>query len=532
MKQYKFYLTTFICFIIIFSLNSIYPCRKYSKQELKYFQTQLKKNNNNQNVRIASNKENTDYFCIANTKISTGTPIFSLPKEQAICAYNLFPFKYEIVQTLMQIKKDTGSLDNALISQLVLTYYVLYLKNEEKYKINKFIIDKEVKHYYNTVEIDRELVKLLPDAKISGYTSDSRHLAILRDYGHSQDDKIQLLESLFTLFLSNINKTKLSEKIYPWVSNFKEFLNAYAIVAGESTFITLDDFDKIDGYNEKSDNSVQSQNQKQNHNFNTKFGNQAPCIFSLGRICRYFQSKISKEGQTRPMQVKTREKYFDIYISKSLSKGSEISFSYSVDQSNLTLLMNFGEVLKNNVWDFYGISVDHAKDAFNEDQFKLCKELGCLKATDKFEKQPEKLDFKIYKNIFSKDLMNYGRSFFLKKKFDYQKVLKTFLTSENNIWTFVNEVKALLFYYKELDKYTLSRRPLYKQQMHRNNNKKKGISPKDKLFNSVAELIYRFDINYKTILLKHDQYVLAKIIKLTNFDISRLGVKYIATKKK
>ena len=526
MKSAYFTFTSTLLFTLIIIFSHISHSKPLSKPKLNYILKQLK-NTNNETIKIARNKANTENYCIANKQIYRNVPIFSVPKNQSICSFNLFPFKYEIINTLLEIKKETGKLPDIMISQFVLTYYVLYLKNNKQYKISDYVSENEVKHYYDSTTIDPEIIVLLPDDIITGFNSDINHLKILAENGHNQDDKFNFMELIFSLFVIKINKTKKSEQIYPWVSNWNQFKNAFAIVSSESNIVNLEDFEKMD-----TKGSTKNENEKQNHNFNSKVSSQGGiCIFSFGRVCRHFNTKKILDEQTRPMKLTSRQGFFEISIGKSLSQGSEITFSYNIDQSNLTRLMNNGEVVKQNLWDFSGISVEHGKSTFNENQFNLCKALGCMSVTEKFETQPENASFKIYKPLFSNDLMNYSRAYFLKKKFDYQKVLNTFLASENNIWTFVNEVKALIYYFNEINKYSASKTSIFETQKIRNQNSQKGITKNALDFNKLAMLIYKLDFNYKSILINHKLLALSKVIKLTNFDINRLGTKYINKKK-
>ena len=92
-------------------------------------------------------------------------------------------------------------------------------------------------------------------------------------------------------------------------------------------------------------------------------------------------------------------------------------------------------------------------------------------------------------------------------------------------------MSILAYYFNEINKYSASKTSIFETQKIRNQNSQKGITKNALDFNKLAMLIYKLDFNYKSILINHKLLALSKVIKLTNFDINRLGTKYINKKK-
>jgi hypothetical protein len=116
----------------------------------------------NNTIKVES-KPDTGLSCIANDYIEYGRLTLRIPKKLSLCPYYIFPFKYEIFDSLLKIPglNQTIGVEQRFPVYL-LTYYILYAVYAPKKNVHEHIIKYNLTDYYNCTEIDDSIKDSFP----------------------------------------------------------------------------------------------------------------------------------------------------------------------------------------------------------------------------------------------------------------------------------------------------------------------------------------------------------------------------------
>jgi hypothetical protein len=271
-------------------------------------------------------------------------------------------------------------------------------------------------------------------------------------------------------------------------------------------------------------------------------------------MCNHKQPKYSKGSELKYIDIRTKLGYYTHFSSNNWRPGDEIHFNYSVTPSSQLLALNYGFVVKKNIYDNIVVKVkDHRK--LTEDQKNLCNEIKCFNNYNKNEdnKFKERNEIISYTEL-NEGLLNYGRVRNLNEKFDIKEIKEKLL--KDNFISLNNEVSAYVFYLNNLKenlkeeenifdeifregsyiknkiKYLESNSILELAESETGTYKKsylKDIKNLKKL--KTQETIYDFIFSIKNILLVHTNKILDKILEKNSLIIQNLKDRYLKVKR-
>jgi hypothetical protein len=459
--------------------------------------------------------------CFASENIQLGEVIIKIPKKFSICPYNLFPFKYELISYLLEIpgmKESVGQ--NQKLSIFLNTYYILYYLYAPKEEIKSYIENKRLKRYFNIDEIDESLRDSFQE---NYFEFTQEHLMLLKSLGYpfSMDAE---LENIFSFVKDKINSSPHVDMILPWAVNFKNFKKAFNILMSRGITIKYEDY-KI----------LKSEDTKKNIEVNKLIGKNlgSICLISYIDLCNHYQPKYEDMRDKKNIVITTSKDYINIQPENNYYLGQEVTYTFVNDPSNLVMFYRYGKAIHPNIFNLVKIKVEH-KERFNNFQFDLCKELGCVESSIREpSKLPKIKEYALRYPSMEASLINYARvKFYNDSNQDVKFVLKQFYNKE--MFSYENEISAWTFYYSSvLDSFTDRNQQktnydelLEEIQKYRNMQRLQPISIEENKL-KIFEDIYTMDLSYKIIFQRHLKGSLNNLIVNTNLDLITLRSKYL-----
>jgi len=298
------------------------------------------------------------YQCIVKKNIYYEEDVFIIPKNLSYSCFDEFPLKSKLYETI--INNEIVSRYLNMTSNLLLTTRLLfdikanitdvfilmkrYDKKEESYNFENFKeYLKSRGDFYNS------FLNTIPLANILGQTSWSDD--DIKDYkftGFLPVIKNQIIR-IFHSLSEDFKKDKIfKEFTNSWFksSNLNYFLSIYGYVISRSFKINLNEF-KL----EKSDSN--EINKKIN-----KIG--ASIIIPFIELCNHYQPQVQKDskGQLKSLKILFDTDKINIKSLSQYDLQDEFSFSYSNLLTNDFFLLNYGFIIKNNMFQEFVFRFD------------------------------------------------------------------------------------------------------------------------------------------------------------------------------
>ena len=516
----------FSLFIFIISFENLAEVKKRFN-----FYKNLEKFTNN-SVSVGYNPEG-GLHCIANRDIEVGSHIIRVPKKNSFCAYDLYPFKFEIFNALKSDPTLAQSPDKEQkFGMFLMAYYVLYITKANKGLIKEYIINNKLEQYYNVTEYDESIIDSFPKIFLGGWSLNLDQYSLLSELRYGMDH-IKEIERIFNVVKFILLNTLHNEIVIHWIYSFEEFQNAYSLAMSRAISIRYNEYKIAHNIHPVNLTGYQYMNYEMNRYFTETFG--APCLISFVDLCNHAPLKKIDMSDKRQVIITAEKDYFINICSKDYSAGDKIEFTYSNDPSNFALFINYGFIVPNNILNAYNVRVIEDK-ALSISQFNLCRELGCIDGSIKDPLNIPKMRVFIIKNSgLSQELVNLGRVKFMKGEINNARVIKKILNDQPV--SFENEIKAWSFYLsKMLDEVSIPfRKSIKRIQVCRNErlSLEKTINTDSlndlELWKTIKnfELIYELDRSYRGILYKHKNWSLRRIISNFKNNINDLKKKYL-----
>jgi hypothetical protein len=158
---------------------------------------------------------NKGFQCITDEDIYKRNFIFKIPKEYVVCAFELFPFKFELKEVLQNYfnhKKDFSDIKadpNSKIIAYLFAYQLMYMDYSNKTYIEEGLKDNKMK-YYITKKTKQvyDYYKSLSREIYSIYMYDKEEFNLMNLLGIN-NDKYELVEDVHNYMINNI-KNKYS----------------------------------------------------------------------------------------------------------------------------------------------------------------------------------------------------------------------------------------------------------------------------------------------------------------------------------
>jgi hypothetical protein len=485
------------------------------------------------------------YQCIANELIPKLANIFRIPKKLSICAYHLFPFKFELSEWLQEINgmKETFGVDNKFGSYL-LTYLLLYIKHANKDNVKNYIKSKGLRDYDNLTELDFDsLTKLIfPDVVVNFPALDEEHFKKFHLMGYPQL-KGDEFEYVFNSVLSKIVQSEHAEIMIPWTSDKENFKQAFGLVLQRGIQVKLAQWYILEGWNNKK---PILQSEKKNYELNQYFAKNvgANCLLASQSKCTTYIPKYNDLRDRKGIVLDTELGFFWNVSPQDIYPGQEVSYTLPQDPSNMNLFIQYGFVTKTNIHNILTVRIeDDIK--LTKEKFDLCKQLNCFDASAKdFHNIPKMRAVFLRPNKIDEALLNTGRVKYLKVNEDrelLQNAYKKILSGQPISYT--HEMQSWLYYYNTC-KSTFTtlfdnlNQSIKLTQKYRNKVNKitrkieesetfsKELK-KDYVKNKGYENIYNLDISYKIILPIQVESSLNHLINTTQNELSKIREKYL-----
>lgn len=501
-------------FIIVCNFSSVVAYEDSEGLTKRYKFYQGIKTFSNQTMTVAVDSFN-GLYCKAQEFISRGERTLYVPKNHAMCPYYIFPFKFEIIEFLHQVKGLNETLGREQkFSVFVLTYNILYQLHADKKFVQEYLEKWDLEMYKN-LEVDTldYIQNSFPKIILGKSTLENEHFKVLAEKQLMSDASNELY-NVFSTVLFHILKHPYMEAIYPWASNFDLFRHAYGVVMSRGMTLRLNEYYTLVDLKRKQ--SKYTSFEKKNLEANQKIckNSGCPCIVLYIDLCNHYQPLNRDLRDKRPIILDTEVDHFINAATRDYDVNEEVSYTYTNDPNNLILFLHYGFVIPDNIFNIQRIKLmDY--HTLSVEKFNLCKELSCIDTT---AKDPSGLsNQRIYPLQFGKvnnSLLNFAKIIALKDNFNKQNILKQ-IKSGKPI-SYENEVSAWAYYIQTIRKeWTVSNKNFMKESIF------KGQSFRDKRRTIENEwrdedkqrtqwrdqrhfdLIYDLDISYKRISLNH-----------------------------
>jgi hypothetical protein len=497
---------------------------------------EIEKYSNNTLKLILS--QNDGISCLANENISEDQKLMRVPKNLTLCAYYLFPFKYEILSYIMELPGSKNLINKyQTVSIYLLSYYILYYMYADKNKIKEYIKEKKLAQYYDIDNLDENFLKdYFPKEILGSEMILDEHKIELRKLGQP----VEMIDELQIVF-NHVNKKFLNsehkEVVLPWISDLRQIKWAYAMIITRSFTVSLENYLNLEGLNQNK--ISQSQSLKKNFEVN-KFisANGATCIIPFVDLINHYQPKFTNLKDIRKITLETEKASFVYYASYNYLPNKEIMHTYSKNPTNLLLLYHYGFVIPNNVFDTFSITVTDFT-SLSPSQFQLCKELNCIDPNSegiRHISSTRMYDAKF--DHFDEKLINYGRVVHLDINIDKNSFLKLFLNQ--GMFNYENEIKAWIYYFKAFFNFDRNFSNLVERSIkdsQRMRRKLKNIlkywtgrdnTTKTKEYNRIKtyENIYLLNVYSKKIVIRHMLGSINQVIFNINKDLEKIKNKF------
>jgi hypothetical protein len=526
--------------LVLFSLLAFsvsYDDAEHTRKRWNFYKDIEKYSNGTITVGVSKDE---GLYCVANTDIQLGKKVIRVPIEKTLCPYYLFPFKFEIAQTLNTIPQLSQSVNTEQkFSVFLLTYYLLYIMRADKTLVREYIQRNNITEYFNSLEHDPSILDSFPKVILGASTLEPEQYAILKELGYPLQNEYEL-ENVFRTVANSIVVSNHAEIIFPWISDMEEFKYAYGIIMSRGMTVKIQEYKLLMNITSSTKFSYIEQ---ANYDLNMYFskGAGASCLIPYIDLCNHHHPKFEDMRDKHPIILDTEPGFFTNTQPVDYFAGEEITFTYSNEPSNLILFFHYGFIIHNNIFNTFKIRIED-DFVFNVNQFNLCRELGCLDSTIKDPlKVPKIRGYSVRLKSVSNDVVMLGRIKYLKGESNYGKILKL-LTNDKSI-SIENEIKAWAFYRSNFRLNQFSNVPLqssiYNIQKFRNRRIafEKSFhrdSQSDlKVWKSLKhkEIVYGIDLSYRGEVVYHQSISIRKVIKNLNLSINDLkNKKYLKNK--
>ena len=390
-------------------------------------------------------------YCKAIDHISANSLVLTTPMKESICPYYMFPFKFEIVKALYEVKGLDQSIGKEQkFSVYILVFNIMYNLYANKPFIKKYIEDNNIEAYKDINFDDFSEVKdTFPKVVLGRSTLDQDHIQYLINK-ELINESVTELELVHNIVSRNIALGDYTTAIYHWIHNINHFKHAYGIAMSRSMTLRLNEYYNL--VNLKENQSKYSKAQLENLKLNQKVCQTVgcPCIILFIDLCNHYQPKFKDGKDKRTIILDTIPGSFVNYASKEYDIDDEVSFTYTNEPNSLSLFLHYGFVIKNNIFNtFKSKVVDHYTLTTN--QFNICKELNCVDISSKgpYGVQAEKI-YHFNQNVFNEQLLTYAkiRSLSPKESEDTSKIIR-YVRSNKSI-SFYNDIASWMFYLKKV----------------------------------------------------------------------------------
>jgi len=531
-------MTTFALLCILFNLITAVN----SLDEKKEIEARFRHSSKLQ--KISNNKVKFDYdqnkgfYCRANDFIKEKEHLFDIPKSMTISPLYIFPFKFELFDILLNLDEIKNSENkDQKIGIYLLTFQVLILRYSPMRSMKKYIRDHEYKDYYDFFEPDTEFFDSFPSfvPSLNIFTKEEQDLLLrLKMTYPIGTEALSVYEGVRKQLRDNHD---FSDDILYAIVDYKRFIETFSIIISRAiTNLHLEHFYKLEGFTENNPNH--SALTKKNIQYNKFFSNSGVLsLISFVDICNHGQPKSFIEKNVNKIEIDSKKGYFMHFASNNWRPGEEILFNYSSYPSNIILALNFGFVIKKNIFDNYEIVI---KDSitFNDEQIKFCIELGCFlndikTPKDVLKERKELINY----NQLNENLLNYGRVRMLKSNFDRKKIYKKLM--KEKFISKTNELASYIFYFNVMTEDLTNESEAYGEIFRVGPKVKNSIKlfekieeknlDEEKVWKSlkIRETIYDTALIIRNILIVHSNKIIDKIIQKSSENVQNLKEKYL-----
>ena len=532
MKAIRIVISIFCLFSFIYSFET-----QEALQKRFDFYKQARKFSDN-SIKVSYTKQN-GLTCEALDYKKPGDLNFKIPRELTLCAYYLFPFKFELASYLKEIPFLAEAFgQRTLYSVYLLTYNIMFLSSEYKEEVNQYIKEKQLEQYYEIEQTDMSLFDSFPKIALNKYFLEDEHYDLLQKYSVYNKNELDELRQVYDHVLRRVKQSEHKEAMLPWVIDFDRFRWAYSMPKTRAMQITFKNWRKVDNTDARMKNFTKWE--KMNHEFNVQMAAKpgADCIVPFVDLCNHYQPKMPDLRDRRTINMETQFNYFINQANTVSRRGDEIQYTYIMQPNSVNLFLNYGFTLPNNVFDSYNARLMLGAE-FSMDQLALCKELGCIENSVKKPSDitaPRFISFNF--GQVNRILLNYGRVKNLKEKFNYQTYVK--ILSNSDIISNENEISAWMLYRNKCQellspKYHFYETNISEIQKYRNESKnmKSKWEETDEFFKKllnvqIYEQINLISIYYQNILVKGIYGSFNKIIYHTNQELLGIREKYLS----
>lgn len=475
-------------------------------------------------------------YCKAKTFVSNNQKTLEVPMNQAICPHFLFPFKFEIVEMLNNIKNLTNTVGKEQkLSVFVLVYNILYQLYANKKFVKDYIKEKELVQYENLkIQEINNIEDSFPKIILRKSTLEYDHYRLLsmkKLANEAPDELVFIYKSV----LYQVTQNDHMEAIFHWISSFDNFKHAYGIVMSRAMTLRLNEYYVLLDLknNQFKYNEIERKNLDINQYMCKNVG--CPCIILFIDLCNHYQPQFTDLRDKRPIVLDTIVGYFQNSATKNYDMGEEINFTYTNDPNNKVLFMNYGFTIPNNIFNLYKLQVMD-EVTLNQFQLKLCGELHCFDNASASDTSviPSIRQYTFKYNSFNENLINYAKVKSLKnkdlEKSSYSSLLKSI--KSNAIISDNHEIASWVYYLQILrgDFISSSKASLKDSikngQIYRDKRRALEKEWRDEEYQRKSwrdlrhyDLIYDMDISYKRIVLVNILHSENKLIKTIHSDI-------------
>lgn len=477
-------------------------------------------------------------YCRANDYIVKGQTVLRIPKEMSICAYDIFPFKHDIVEILNNIPRFAGPIKDQKVAFFVLVYQLMYQQYADKDAIREYIKENKLTEYYIEKNLDPIMFDGIPLILPGLATMNKDHLKLVEELGYPSQYTYTEQQVVFDTIKKEFIHHKHNIMVIPWISDLKNFQRCHAIVASRSFGLRHDEFKEMEPFTKEEMVNFKAAIDK-NILTNVAISKTAPgsCLVSYLELCNHYHPKRLDMIDSTPIAL-TAEKDYIVHISgKNYKMGDEYAFTYSRDPNNQPLAGSYGFNIRNNIFNKYSVLVSDIT-LFSKQKVNLAIDIGSLDPSTKELERPV-TNKKINLNIsrLNKDILNLGRILALENDFNYKETYK-FLIKGNPI-SHKNEIDALKYHNSILNSILTKLPDIVKNNikeiqyfrnrirhlLHEWRGDEDQISELNDLEN--YKLIYEMDVSYKIIVNKNLNQSLNQMILRTNNQLNLLKNKYL-----
>ncbi len=358
--------------------------------------------------------------CIATKFIKANQEILSFDLDNTINLYDNFPFKKIFLNLINdeRIFSSNKNMTNYLLLSLRLLFDLKANFKETYILLKKY--DEEQFQYMKNYLIDRpkfihKYIQLLPLSEYYGQMSWSLEdieeykisgiLPVIRDkiskFYKELIDEVRMDKEKFYLY--NVTNHWLNE------NNLNYFMSLYGFVIGKSIKFDLDD---ITNNNEKK---KQNSNYKEDINSIIQNNGGGLIIIPFFDQCRHYQPNINNLGkddtenlELKKLKIEYNKKNNKIILkmNKDIFKDEEITYSYTDFLTNDNLLLNYGILFRNNIFQEFLFKFEMEDPGYIF--FKLLKEnnfdTSLINISDEYKLN---VQFSLKKDLFSKILYDF-----------------------------------------------------------------------------------------------------------------------------